>query len=187
VDDHPEPQRPELRGLSAGDWSLVKGGDYAIDGDQLTLTAATVARLAGSRAYGVDSTLAVRFSRGVPWKINVITYGPVTQANATGDTTNGLVIPTQFNGDVLAEMEAKYADGSDAGPASWTTYQEFGVSFVPDSAGQHHHHDARVPQRDQRRRAGDAHLLLLERRQDDVHRHQVGNHGYRLDRLITAR
>jgi hypothetical protein len=32
-------------------------------------------------------------------------------------------------------MEAKYADGSGAGPASWTTYQEFGVSFAPDVAG----------------------------------------------------
>ncbi|GAA2522421.1 glycoside hydrolase family 3 N-terminal domain-containing protein [Streptomyces longisporus] len=54
---------------------------------------------------------------------------------ATGDTTKGLVIPTRFNGDVLAEMEAKYADGSGAGPASWTTYQEYGSSFVPDAAG----------------------------------------------------
>jgi endoglucanase len=124
-----------FKGLSAGDWVLVKGKDYAIDGDQLTLTAATVSRLSGSQAYGVDSTLSVRFSRGVPWKINVIAYGPVTQANSTGDTASGLVIPTQFHGDVPAEMEAKYADGSGAGPASWTTYQEFGVSFVPDSAG----------------------------------------------------
>jgi aryl-phospho-beta-D-glucosidase BglC (GH1 family) len=121
-----------FKGLSAGSWELVKGRDYSIDGDQLTLTAATVTRLAGSQAYGVDSTLSVWFSNGVPWKINVITYGPVTQANATGDTTNGLVIPTQFNGDVLAEMQATYADGSAAGPASWTTYQEYGTAFVPD-------------------------------------------------------
>ncbi|NUR01108.1 MAG: cellulase family glycosylhydrolase [Streptomyces sp.] len=124
-----------FKGLSAGDWNLVKGRDFSINGDQLTLTAATVARLAGSQAYGVDSTLTVRFSAGVPWTVNVITYGPVTQANATGDTTNGLVIPTRFHGGVLAEMEATYADGSGAGPASWTTYQEYGYSFVPDAAG----------------------------------------------------
>lgn len=124
-----------FKGLSAGDWLLVKGKDYSISGDQLTLTAATVARLAGSQAYGVDSTLTVTFSAGVPWNIHVITNGPVTQAAATGDTTSGLVIPTQFTGDSLAEMEAKYADGSGAGPASWTTYQEYGVSFKPDAAG----------------------------------------------------
>jgi aryl-phospho-beta-D-glucosidase BglC (GH1 family) len=124
-----------FRGLTAGDWRLVKDKDYLINGNQLTLTAATVAKLAGDRSTGVDSTLTVKFSRGVPWTINVISYGPVTQANATGDTTAGLVIPTQFNGDVLAEMEAKYADGSGAGPASWTTYQEFGVAFEPDATG----------------------------------------------------
>src|SRR6185437_3545045 len=61
-----------FRGLSSGDWNLVKGKDYAIDGDQLTLTAATVTRLAGTRAYGVNSALTVRFSQGVPWTINVI-------------------------------------------------------------------------------------------------------------------
>jgi endoglucanase len=124
-----------FKGLSSGDWSLVKGKDYAIDGDQLTLTAATVTRLAGNQAYGVDSTLTVRFSKGVPWAVNVISYSPVAQADATGDTTNGLIIPTRFNGDVLAEMEAKYADGSGAGPASWTTYQEYGGSFVPSATG----------------------------------------------------
>lgn len=124
-----------FKGLSAGDWRLVKGRNYSVDGDQLTLSAATVTRLVGSQAYGVDSTLTVRFSTGVPWTISVITNGPVTQANATGDTTSGLVIPTRFNGDVLAEMSATYADGSGAGPASWTTYQQYGVSFAPDYAG----------------------------------------------------
>ena len=124
-----------FEGLSAGDWHLLKNRDYLVNGDQVTLTAATVTKLAGDRSPGVDSTLTVRFSRGVPWNIHVITFSPVTQANATGDTTNGLVIPTRFNGDVLAEMEAKYADGSGAGPASWTTFQEFGGSYKPDTAG----------------------------------------------------
>ncbi|HET9173307.1 MAG TPA: cellulase family glycosylhydrolase [Actinospica sp.] len=124
-----------FKGLSSGDWKLVKGRDYAVNGDQLTLPAATVARLVGSQTPGVDSTLTVRFSKGVPWTINVISYGAVTQANATGNTTDGLVIPTDFNGDVLAEMQATYADGTGAGPASWTTYQEYGASFAPNAAG----------------------------------------------------
>ncbi len=124
-----------FEGLSAGDWLLVKGKDYALNGDVLTLTSATVTKLVGDQKLGVDSTLSVRFSRGVPWKINVISYAPVTQAAATGDTTSGLVIPTQFNGDQLAQMEAKYADGSGAGEASWTTFQEFGVAYVPNQAG----------------------------------------------------
>ena len=55
-------------------------------------------------------------------------------SDVTG-TTGSLSIPTQFNGDVLATMEAEYADGSGAGPAPWTTYQEFTSSFAPDYPG----------------------------------------------------
>jgi hypothetical protein len=32
-------------------------------------------------------------------------------------------------------MESRYADGTNAGPASWTPYQEFNSSFSPDYAG----------------------------------------------------
>jgi hypothetical protein len=42
------------------------------------------------------------------------------------------VIPTAFNGDKLATMEAVYADGTAAGPQSWTTYKQFNVAFTPD-------------------------------------------------------
>lgn len=121
----------EFRGLRAGDRTLIKGRDYAVSGNQVTLTAATLTRLAGSRAYGVDTTLEVRFSRGVPWHINVITNDTPVVSDATG-TTASFAIPTRFNGDVLATMEAKYADGSGAGPASWTSYQEFTTAFAPD-------------------------------------------------------
>ncbi|HEV2343150.1 MAG TPA: cellulase, partial [Actinocrinis sp.] len=110
---------------------LIDGRDYAVSGDQVTLTAATVAHLVGSRSYGVDSTLEVRFSSGVPWLINVITDDAPVLSDATG-TTGSLTIPTRFNGDVLATMEAKYADGSGAGPAGWTTYQQYTTAFAPD-------------------------------------------------------
>ncbi|WP_405429058.1 hypothetical protein [Micromonospora sp. NBC_00617] len=58
---------------------------------------------------------------------------PPTQAAATG-TTASFTIPTQFRGDQLATMEARYADGSAAGPANWTTYKEFWSNFQPDYA-----------------------------------------------------
>lgn len=121
----------EFRGLDAGGWHLIDGRDYAVSGDQVTLTAATVAHLVGSRSYGVDSTLEVRFSSGVPWRVNVITDDAPVLSDATG-TTSSLTIPTRFNGDVLATMEAKYADGSGAGPAGWTTYQQYTTAFAPD-------------------------------------------------------
>jgi hypothetical protein len=57
-------------------------------------------------------------------------------SDATG-STSGLTIPTQYRGDQLATMEATYADGSNAGPVSWSPYQEFNVSFTfsPDHSG----------------------------------------------------
>ena len=40
-------------------------------------------------------------------------------------TTSSFVIPTAFNGDRLATMEAVYADGGNAGPHNWTSFKEF--------------------------------------------------------------
>jgi endoglucanase len=118
-------------GLRQGSTWLVEGSDYTVSGDQLTLTAAALTRLTGHRAYGVNATLQARFLRGIPWQVNVITYDTPVLSNATG-TTSSFAIPTQFRGDVLATMEAKYADGSNAGPANWTSYQQFSTAFAPD-------------------------------------------------------
>ena len=124
----------DFQGIWQGDTRLVRGRDYAVSGNQLTLTAAELAKLTGSGAYGVDSTLQVRFSGGLPWQIQVITDDTPVLAAATG-TSSSFSIPTQFRGDRLATMEATYADGTGAGPAPWTTFQEFGTSFSTDYTG----------------------------------------------------
>lgn len=120
-----------FQGLRQGNTDLAQGSDYTVSGDQLTLTASALTRLAGSRAYGVNATVQARFSQGVPWSVNVMTYDRPILSNATG-TTSAITVPTQFRGDVLATMEAKYADGSAAGTANWTPYQEFSAAFMPD-------------------------------------------------------
>jgi len=102
-----------------------------VEGDQLTLTASALTRLTGSRAYGVNAVLSARFSRGVPWRLNVITYDVPVLQDATG-TTSAFAIGTAFRGDRLATMEAIYADGSNAGPQNWTPYKEFDRAFAPD-------------------------------------------------------
>jgi hypothetical protein len=102
---------------ATGSTNLVNGTDYTVSGTTLTLTAAAVTRLVGNRAYGVNSTIEARFSQGVPWQINIISYDPSTQAGASGSTAS-FAIPTQFRGDQLATMEARYADGTPAGPAN---------------------------------------------------------------------
>ncbi|BFV55668.1 cellulase family glycosylhydrolase [Kitasatospora sp. CMC57] len=111
-------------GLWQGNVPLMPYFDYTLNGDQLTLTADALTRLAGDRAAGVNATLEVRFSDGVPWKLFVRSYDKPVMSGATG-TTDGLVIPTGFNGSLMANVESTYADGTAAGPASWTTYQSF--------------------------------------------------------------
>ncbi|MGP3962282.1 cellulase family glycosylhydrolase [Nonomuraea sp. 3N208] len=118
-------------GIRHGSTDLVRGTDYTVSGDQLTFTASALTRLTGSRAYGVNATLWARFSQGVPWRIDIVTYDTPTVQNASG-TTSPFAIPTAFRGDQLATMEAKYADGSNAGPHNWTSFKEFDVTFAPD-------------------------------------------------------
>jgi endoglucanase len=124
------PNGTTFTALAQGGTTLVDGQDYTLSGNQLTLKAATLTRLVGDRNYGVNATLQARFSQGAPWQINVITSDTPVLSDATG-TTGSFAIPTQFRGDVLATMEAKYADGSGAGPANWTSYKEFNSSFSP--------------------------------------------------------
>ncbi|GGS80968.1 cellulase family glycosylhydrolase [Streptomyces cinerochromogenes] len=129
------PNGTTFRGLWQGGTRLVPGRDYTLSDSRLTLTAAALTRLTGDHAYGVDTTLQARFSRGLPWNIDIVTYDPPVLSNATG-TTASFTVPTQYRGDVLATMEATYADGGNAGQADWTPYQEFNRAFSPDySAG----------------------------------------------------
>ncbi|OLZ74820.1 cellulase [Streptomyces sp. IMTB 2501] len=128
------PNGTTFRGLWQGSEKLVAGRDYTVSGDRLTLTATALTRLTGNRAYGVNATLQARFSRGLPWKIDVITYDTPVLSSTKG-TSGSFALPTQYRGDVLATMEATYADGGNAGPADWTPYQQFNQSFSPDYAG----------------------------------------------------
>jgi endoglucanase len=121
-------------GLRQGGTDLVRGTDYTVSGDQLTLTAALLTRLSGTRAYGVNATLSARFSTGVPWRIDLITYDVPVLSAATGQT-GAFAVPTQFRGDRLATMEATYADGSNAGPHNWTPFKEFDRAFTPSYTG----------------------------------------------------
>ncbi|GIG66201.1 cellulase family glycosylhydrolase [Phytomonospora endophytica] len=123
-----------FRGLRQGTTSLVQGTDYTVSGDQLTIKAATLRRLLGSNpAYGVRANLHAEFSQGAPWRISVVSFDTPLVQNATG-TTASFAVPTQFRGDQLATMEAKYADGSNAGPHDWTSFKEFSRAFQPDYA-----------------------------------------------------
>ncbi|MEU5871083.1 cellulase family glycosylhydrolase [Glycomyces sp. NPDC047369] len=122
-----------FQGVWQGGTKLAEGADYTVSGDTLTFTAAALTRLAGDRAYGVNAQLEARFSAGVPWRIKVITSDAPVLSSTTGPSSSFAIL-TQFKGDTLATMEAKYADGTNAGTATWTPYQEFWSNFRPDYA-----------------------------------------------------
>ncbi|PFG41981.1 aryl-phospho-beta-D-glucosidase BglC (GH1 family) [Isoptericola jiangsuensis] len=125
-----EPHGTRFLGLWDERRPLRRGVDYRVDGDRLTLTQRLLDRLTGD-AYGLQAELTARFSRGVPWDVEVVVADTPLLADATG-TTDDFAVPTQFRGDRLATMEAAYADGSGAGPHPWTTFKEFDAAFVPD-------------------------------------------------------
>ena len=114
-----------------GDTTLRRGPDYQVSGDRLTLSAGLLQRLTAPAGYGVKASLSLRFSRGVPWRLDVVTYDRPVLSAADG-TTTAYAIPTVFNGDRLATMTATYADGGNAGPHGWTAYKEFDRAFAPD-------------------------------------------------------
>ena len=75
--------------------------------------------------------MTANFNSGPAWKINVRYYNTPVLQNASG-ATSGFAIPTAFNGDQLATMEAVYAAGGNAGPHNWTSYKQFNYIFSPD-------------------------------------------------------
>lgn len=115
--------------LSDGATMLQQGVDYMIDGSVLTIRKKRLATYA-SAPFGQKATLAVNVSSGPAWKVHV-RYADSAQLLPASTLGGDLVIPTAFNGDLLATMEARRADGSPAGPASWTPFKEWGV-YLPD-------------------------------------------------------
>jgi endoglucanase len=121
-----------LVSVSDGATTLRPEIDYTLEGSVLTIYHEKLATYA-SGAFGQKAALAVNMSSGPAWKVYVRYVGSPELSPVAGTTAGNLVIPTAFNGDLLATMEARRADGSPAGPANWTVFKERGV-YLPDYA-----------------------------------------------------
>lgn len=119
-----------LTKLSVNGKNLKRGSDYISSGNTLTIKASELTKLTSSGEYGVNAVITAEFNKGADWKFRVLVNGTPALQNAQG-TTNDFAIPTTFNGDLLATMEAVYTDGSNAGPQNWTSYKEFEYTFSP--------------------------------------------------------
>ncbi|WP_454192742.1 cellulase family glycosylhydrolase [Paenibacillus sp. Marseille-Q7038] len=119
-----------LTKLSVNGKNLKKGKEYILSGEKLTIKATKLAELTASGEYGENAVITAEFNKGTDWKFRVITSSKPELQKAQG-TTNNFAIPVQFNGDLLATMEAVYTDGSNAGPQNWTSFKEFEYTFSP--------------------------------------------------------
>ncbi|MEO8019294.1 MAG: cellulase family glycosylhydrolase [Pseudomonadota bacterium] len=116
--------------LRDGSTTLQQGVDYTIEDSALTIKKRALDKYAAA-PFGEKTVLTVNVSSGPAWKVFVRYTGSPELSSASGTTGAALVIPTAFNGDLLATMEARRADGSPAGPANWTPFKEWGV-FLPN-------------------------------------------------------
>ena len=117
-----------LTGITAGNESLTAGSDYVVNGNDLVLKAGFIAKLIQSAQLGEVAVLKAHFNKGVDWTFHVMYNDTPVQQNAEGSNTN-FAIPTAFNGDRLATMEAVYTKGGIAGPPNWTSYKAIAESY----------------------------------------------------------
>jgi len=118
--------------MAIGTRPLQRLSDYRYDPDSgiLTLSARLLETLTSADSTGEQARLTAYFNLGAPWTFRILSYDtPVF--GATSGETDHFRIPVQFNGDLLATMEAYHEDGSFAGPHSWTPYKEFSYTFEP--------------------------------------------------------
>ncbi|MEK5058309.1 cellulase family glycosylhydrolase [Paenibacillus shunpengii] len=120
----------KLTKLSVDGKNLKKFKDYVVSDHVLTIKASKLEELTASGEYGVNSVITAEFNKGADWKFRVITNSTPVLQDAEG-TTESFAIPVSFNGDLLATMEAKYTDGTVAGPQNWTSFKEFEYTFSP--------------------------------------------------------
>ncbi len=119
--------------LTIGEQPLKMKQDFRFNRQTgvITLNASLLERLTASGEFGEQARLTTYFNLGAPWTFRVIYYDTPVFGAAEG-TTEDFAIPVQYNGDLLATMEAYYEDGSFAGPQNWTPFKEFSYTFEPN-------------------------------------------------------
>jgi endoglucanase len=122
-----------LTGIKLGKVELIEGTDYALNGEDLILKASYLAKLTESAELGEVAELKAQFNKGADWTFHVLYHDTPVLQNAEGTTAN-FAIPTAFNDDRIATMEAVYAAGGNAGPHNWTSFKEYGRTFKPSYA-----------------------------------------------------
>ena len=110
---------------------LKQGDDYTYDEKTATVTLKTDYINKGYEekdGYGAFAQLTFQFSSGADWHETLVKCALPVFGDATG-TTNGLTIPTQFNGSEIRRITA-YSGEERTGPnSSWWKYLEHSSAY----------------------------------------------------------
>ncbi|MDQ0087222.1 aryl-phospho-beta-D-glucosidase BglC (GH1 family) [Paenibacillus anaericanus] len=120
----------QLTGIVTNGQKLKQGEDFVLNGEELVLKSSLLTKLTTVGNLGVNAVLSVQFNNGPDWKLKLTVNDKPVLHNAEG-TTEAFAIPTNFNGNRVATMEATYAAGGNAGPQDWTSFKEYGNTFSP--------------------------------------------------------
>lgn len=120
----------QLTGIVTNGQKLKQGEDFVLNGEELVLKSSLLTKLTTVGNLGVNAVLLVQFNNGPDWKLKLTVNDKPVLHNAEG-TTEAFAIPTNFNGNRVATMEATYAAGGNAGPQDWTSFKEYGNTFSP--------------------------------------------------------
>lgn len=120
----------QLTGIVTNGQKLNQGEDFVLNGEELVLKSSLLTKLTTVGNLGVNAVLSVQFNNGPDWKLKLTVNDKPVLHNAEG-TAEAFAIPTNFNGNRVATMEAIYAAGGNAGPQDWTSFKEYGNTFSP--------------------------------------------------------
>ncbi|WP_208559460.1 cellulase family glycosylhydrolase [Marinilactibacillus kalidii] len=125
-----------LAAVSEGDTALTAGVDYTMQGTNLQLTEAYLNRLL-ERTGGVtgsESTLRLQFDGGADWYQTLVYSEAPVMSEAQGTVSEGIRIPTAYNGSQLKSVVSQNEAGAIVSNNSWWRFLEHSSEFVPNES-----------------------------------------------------
>lgn len=113
------------------DGAEVEESAYSVADQTLTLSTDLLTELVNLDKFGKSDQVILEFDQGASWRVDLIVYD-TPEVHQTEGNYRHFKIPTDFNGDRLATLEAFYENGSGVGPQNWTTFKEFAEVFSPN-------------------------------------------------------
>ncbi|MFC6463575.1 cellulase family glycosylhydrolase [Marinilactibacillus sp. GCM10026970] len=123
-----------LQAVSEGGTALTEGMDYTLQGTTLQLTEAYLNQLLErtSGVTGSETTLRLQFNGGADWYQTLIYSEAPVMSEAQGTVSEGIRIPTAFNGSQLKSVVSQNEAGVIVSNNNWWGFLEHSSEFLPN-------------------------------------------------------